>query len=498
MTASIDYWGYNDIVAQALADDAIGGSPACRELVGRAFDALTAMLDDVRPGGGRGQLEGLFHTCGPIVTDGDGWMLHDYVSDDFMGLVQYNNPRSTTRGVRQTCSTLLSAATGATPLARLVNITRARAGGKCINDPSDGSGAKTIRWEDHLKGLVDAGNVHRAWPYQQCVDGSGHDQTCRKAAGCLFSERYASPKLFGELCTRLFGTSPAVSAAAITGNSLNYGDNRTGGTNILYVNGQRDPFSWGGVTRNTTDALSRNVVALVVESGSHCADMGRPSAADWPSMAAAKAVKRAWVRRVLGVDDSTDDSTDQPSAHAVHDNGQQDGRDHDVLVVGAGYAGMSAAHTLLSAGLDVLVLEAAARVGGRTRNYLPATGSYDVATDSVVELGGTFVSPSHTALIAFAAAMGVGVYNTSSAWRGGWRRRPRAVVRHGLAEPADLYPWWYWGVDTEGMAGESVFHTEDGTLRFRSPAEFKAKLAGRPVFDELETVGQIMTAAVRT
>ena len=79
---------------------------------------------------------------------------------------------------------------------------------------------------------------------------------------------------------------------------------RTGASNILFVNGERDPFSWGGVTENTSDALRRNVVALVVRGGSHCADMGAPSSGDLPPMAVAKAAKRAWVRRVLGVDTS--------------------------------------------------------------------------------------------------------------------------------------------------------------------------------------------------
>ena len=302
VSASIDFWGYDPIVAAALADPYIGGSAPCHDLVGAAFDSLSSMLDDTKPAGGRAQLASLFNTCGPIVSDGDGWMLHDYVSDDFMGLVQYNNPQSTTRGVRQTCATLLDDATGATPLARLVNITRARAGtGRCINDPSDGSGAKTIAWEEHLRLLADESNPHRAWPYQQCVDGSGHDQTCKKTAGCLFSERYASPALFAQLCTALFGTTSEITNAAVESNSITYGDNHTAGTNILFINGELDPFSWGSVTQNTTGALARNVVALVVKGGSHCADMGPPSQSDSPPMAAAKAAKNGWLRRVLGI-----------------------------------------------------------------------------------------------------------------------------------------------------------------------------------------------------
>ena len=65
--------------------------------------------------------------------------------------------------------------------------------------------------------------------------------------------------------------------------------------------GELDPFSWGGVTRNTSDALARNVVALVIKGGSHCADMGAPSEDDPEPMAQAKVAKRAWLRAVLNV-----------------------------------------------------------------------------------------------------------------------------------------------------------------------------------------------------
>src|SRR5262247_413854 len=38
---------------------------------------------------------------------------------------------------------------------------------------------------------------------------------------------------------------------------------------------------------------------------------------------------------------------------------------HDVVVIGAGMAGLTAARDMLAAGLDVVVLEARDRVGGR-------------------------------------------------------------------------------------------------------------------------------------
>ncbi|WP_411374877.1 flavin monoamine oxidase family protein [Arthrobacter sp. MPF02] len=63
----------------------------------------------------------------------------------------------------------------------------------------------------------------------------------------------------------------------------------------------------------------------------------------------------------------------------------------DVVVVGAGPSGLTAARELKKAGLTVAVLEARDRVGGRTW-----TGNVDGA---ILEIGGQWVSPDQTALL---------------------------------------------------------------------------------------------------
>ena len=66
-----------------------------------------------------------------------------------------------------------------------------------------------------------------------------------------------------------------------------------------------------------------------------------------------------------------------------------------VVVVGAGFAGLAAADELRAEGIEVTVLEARDRVGGRVWS-VPFAGS-------VVERGAEFILPGNTAVESLAA-----------------------------------------------------------------------------------------------
>lgn len=76
----------------------------------------------------------------------------------------------------------------------------------------------------------------------------------------------------------------------------------------------------------------------------------------------------------------------------------------DVVVVGAGLAGLTAARALQQAGRSVLVLEARGRVGGRTQNQ-------DLGNGNHADLGGTWIGPTQDRIAAMAAAHGVHAFN---------------------------------------------------------------------------------------
>lgn len=75
----------------------------------------------------------------------------------------------------------------------------------------------------------------------------------------------------------------------------------------------------------------------------------------------------------------------------------------DVVVVGAGAAGLTAANELRKAGLSVVVLEARDRVGGRLWT--------DVVDGAMLEIGGQWVSPDQEALKETIAELGLETYS---------------------------------------------------------------------------------------
>jgi monoamine oxidase len=81
------------------------------------------------------------------------------------------------------------------------------------------------------------------------------------------------------------------------------------------------------------------------------------------------------------------------------------GETADVIVIGAGFAGLAAARRLARAGRSVIVLEARDRVGGRALDT-PIGGG------AVTERGATFAGPTQDHILALAREVGVATFGT--------------------------------------------------------------------------------------
>jgi monoamine oxidase len=81
----------------------------------------------------------------------------------------------------------------------------------------------------------------------------------------------------------------------------------------------------------------------------------------------------------------------------------------DVVVVGAGMSGMTAARQVAAAGKSVIVLEARGRVGGRCFSRSLGHGASDVAN-----MGATFVGPTQTQILGLMSELGIGKFDVYS------------------------------------------------------------------------------------
>jgi monoamine oxidase len=95
----------------------------------------------------------------------------------------------------------------------------------------------------------------------------------------------------------------------------------------------------------------------------------------------------------------------QEGSAAARDPGTAGPLRADVVVVGAGLSGLTAARKLAAAGRSVIVLEARDRVGGRTLNH-------SIGKGKVIEVGGQWIGPTQDHLAALARELGIRTFKT--------------------------------------------------------------------------------------
>jgi monoamine oxidase len=93
-------------------------------------------------------------------------------------------------------------------------------------------------------------------------------------------------------------------------------------------------------------------------------------------------------------------AADATTAGSASSAGSRSQRTADVVVVGAGLAGLATARAVQAAGRSVVVLEARDRVGGRTL-------SHPLPNGHVGDIGGTWIGPTQDRIAALAKEVGV-------------------------------------------------------------------------------------------
>lgn len=129
-------------------------------------------------------------------------------------------------------------------------------------------------------------------------------------------------------------------------------------------------------------------------------------------------------------------------------------RSVDVVVIGAGFAGLTAATELIAAGHSVVVLEARDRVGGRTESTVDDSGR-------LVDSGGQFVNDDMPHVLALAASRGrtlvAGDHELASlAFRGGGEPTDDPQAFATLLAAADGPAERLEGIDPATLGGQTL------------------------------------------
>jgi monoamine oxidase len=157
----------------------------------------------------------------------------------------------------------------------------------------------------------------------------------------------------------------------------------------------------------------------------------------------------------------------------------------DVLVVGAGLSGLAAAFRLERAGVEVRVLEARDRVGGRAWRVPLGDASYDAGCEAL--------DKEHVALLDLAAELGVELWEAAP-----WSERPSGL------EGADLALFEEFEREVEALAGRvDPDHPEETDGAGRLDAQTLAgwleeRGASAPVLEAVETAVAVASSTVPT
>ncbi|TKC33958.1 hypothetical protein EI555_011267 [Monodon monoceros] len=278
--AILDFSEYNDVVSRSLMNTAIGGSLECRAAASAAFAEVERRLRAGRSA--QAALRAELGACGSLGRAADQAELLGALQALVGGAVQYDGQAGAPLSVRQLCGLLLgdrdncSSPAPYCGLRRAVQVVTHSLGQKCLSFSRAETVAQLKVTETQVAGVGD-----RQWLYQTCTE-FGYYVTC-EVPGCPFSQLPALPSQL-ELCEQVFGFSAASIAQAVSQTNSYYGGQTPGATQVLFVNGDVDPWH----VLSITQPLGPSESALLIPNASHCLDMAPERPSDSPSLRLAR------------------------------------------------------------------------------------------------------------------------------------------------------------------------------------------------------------------
>jgi len=265
---------YSNISSQDFANAA----PGCADAIRTSFQMMLTMGETQA---GRQQLTSAFSLCSPLRSEDDIGNLIGFASAayQYTAMVDYPYPNSFLQPVpawpvNAMCDVILSPSAPnflesiASALGVYYNFTGNQ---PCFNLSESPSGTLGLQ----------------AWDYQSCTEMVLAESNNGVDDMYLPPDPWSLAGLTAG-CIAEFGVKPNENFIPVWQGGVNL----SGGSNIVFSNGDLDPWSGGGVLQNLSDTL----IAIIIENGAHHLDLRAANPNDVPSVIAARQLEVQWIK----------------------------------------------------------------------------------------------------------------------------------------------------------------------------------------------------------
>uniref|UniRef100_A0A7S3CRA2 Lysosomal Pro-X carboxypeptidase n=1 Tax=Strombidium rassoulzadegani TaxID=1082188 RepID=A0A7S3CRA2_9SPIT len=285
---------YTDVASGVFKS--MGGQECFDGLKYGFFDLVSVQFDKSK----YAQVKEIFNLCDDLTSKDDVQDLISYVSDSLgsMAMVNYPYPTEFLNSlpawpVKESC----------TELKKIPD----------INETDKEAGTPAQFKFNNIQKLQAAANLSYNYTGNlQCLnltadqggslDGSGWEiQTCNEfpmpmgddpSVSCFTWQNW-NQDAFTQNCMTQYGMTPKYDWALDYFGGRNPALDFAKASNIVFSNGQLDPWHAGGITANITE----NTIALYIKDSAHHLDLREPNAADPVSVTEARAVEMAYVKK---------------------------------------------------------------------------------------------------------------------------------------------------------------------------------------------------------
>ncbi|XP_002754795.1 lysosomal Pro-X carboxypeptidase isoform X2 [Callithrix jacchus] len=287
LAASAPIWQFEDLVPcgvfmKIVTTDFRKSGPHCSESIHRSWDAINRLSST---GSGLQWLSEALHLCSPLTSE-DIQHLKDWISETWVNLAMVDYPYASNFlqplpawPIKVVCQYLKNP--NVSDLLLLQNIFQA------LNVYYNYSGqAKCLNISETATGSL--GTL--GWSYQACTEVVM--PFCTNGVDDMFEPHSWNLKELSDYCFQQWGVRPRPSWIT----TMYGGKNISSHTNIVFSNGELDPWSGGGVTKDITDTL----VAVTISEGAHHLDLRAKNALDPTSVLLARVLEvrhmKNWIR----------------------------------------------------------------------------------------------------------------------------------------------------------------------------------------------------------